>query len=365
MTFSFSFLNCFSSPAENEFADESENGGPNLQNFRVFSYKGLEIATRGFSNKLGEGGFGSVYKGQLKDGTMVAVKALSLEPGTMQGEKEFISELAALSNIRHENLVTLHGCCVHGANRYLVYAYMENNCLAHTLLGGEQNRSKFSWRLRWDISVGIARGLAYLHEEADPYVVHRDIKASNILLDRNFIPRVSDFGLSRLLRENASYISTGVAGTLGHLAPEYAMTGHFTRKSDVYGFGVLLLEIISGRAVVDFNSEHEELYLVEKAWEGYKGNNLLQLVDPILNGDFPEEEAVRLLTVGLLCVQERASSRPKMSVAVKMLTNEIEIEGSDVSRPGLLMDLKNVKVAQSNISESSSFGKSTRSSNFF
>uniref|UniRef100_A0A5B6YWA6 non-specific serine/threonine protein kinase n=1 Tax=Davidia involucrata TaxID=16924 RepID=A0A5B6YWA6_DAVIN len=325
--------NCFSSSSDIIVANQSGHGGQTAQNFHVFSSNELKAATNGFrsSNKIGEGGFGSVYKGRLKDGTMVAVKVLSVELESMRGEREFISEIAALSNIRHENLVTLRGCCVDGADRFLVYDYMENNSLAHSFLGGEQNRIRFSWSRRRDISLGVARGLAYLHEEVNPHVVHRDIKAGNILLDQNFAPKVSDFGLSKLFRDNISHISTRVAGTF---------------------FGVLLLEIVSGRSVVDFDLEHGERFLVDKAWEMYNANNLLQLVDPVLKGEFLKEEAIQFLKVGLLCVQETTSLRPRMSAAVKMLANETNIEDVKISQPGLVADLMDVKIGQGHSSYS-------------
>ncbi|XP_059646887.1 putative serine/threonine-protein kinase isoform X2 [Cornus florida] len=357
MKFSFPCLNCFSSSTDVMVVNTS---GQDDQNFRVFTYNELRVATHSFreSNKIGEGGFGVVYTGRLKDGRVVAVKVLSVELESMRGEREFISEIAALSNVKHENLVTLQGCCIDGANRFLVYDYMENNSLAHAFL--EKNRIKFTWTLRRDISLGVARGIAYLHEEVDPHIVHRDIKATNILLDQNFIPKVSDFGLAKLFRDNASHISTRVAGTLGYLSPEYAITGHLSRKSDVYSFGVLLLEIVSGRPVVDFNLESGEQYLVDKAWEMYNADILLQLVDPVLNRDYVKEEAFRFLKVGLLCVQETTSLRPKMSEAVKMLTNEINIEAVKVSHPGLVADLMDVKIGQKH--SSNLFSKASTSS---
>ncbi|KAJ4847857.1 hypothetical protein Tsubulata_000201 [Turnera subulata] len=330
------------------------------ENYRIFSSHELGIATDNFSshNQIGEGGFGVVYKGWFQ-GSSLAVKVLSVEIESMHGEREFISELAALANIRHENLVRLKGCCVDGAKRYLVYDYMENNSLAHTLLGQEQNRMNFSWEARRNISVGVARGIAYLHEEIEPRIVHRDIKASNILLDENLTPKVADFGLSRLLGENSSHVTTRVAGTLGYLAPEYAVSGHVTRKSDVYGFGVLLLEIISGRSAVDFDLEHGEHFLVQKAWEAYERNNLLQILDPTLNMNFPAEEALQFLMVGLLCVQEFVKLRPRMSVVVRMLTNETDISNVQISPPGLLPDLMNIRTLQNSVSQTTSSPAST------
>ncbi|XWS66893.1 hypothetical protein CRYUN_Cryun05aG0240100 [Craigia yunnanensis] len=368
MKFTSCFSNCFSSASETPIdIGREEAKGENDQNFTVFSYSELKVATHGFSasNKIGEGAFGSVYKGLLRNGTIVAIKMLSVELESMRGEREFVSEIITLANLKHENLVTLKGCCVDGANRFLVYNYMEKNSLAQILLGGEQNRIKLGWEARRTISLGIARALAYLHEEVKPHIVHRDIKASNILLDQNLIPKVSDFGLSRILRDNASHISTHVAGTLGYLAPEYAISGRLTRKTDVYSFGVLLLEIISGQTVVNFDLEHGEHYLVQKAWEIYRTNSILQLVDPTVGMNYPEEEAVRFIKVGLLCVQETTRLRPEMSTALKMLTNDIDIEGVQISQPGLVADLMNIKLGQKTTfpslsSKASSIG-STRS----
>ncbi|RZB85816.1 Cold-responsive protein kinase 1 isoform C [Glycine soja] len=245
----------------NDYPDEEINDG----SFRLFTHKQLKLATRNFhsSEKVGEGGFGSVFKGKLVDGSFVAVKVLSVEVESMRGEREFVAELATLANIKHQNLVSLKGCCVEGAYRYLVYDYMENNSLYNTFLGSEERRMRFNWEIRKDVSIGVARGLDFLHEELKPHIVHRDIKAKNILLDRNFIPKVSDFGLAKLLRDETSYISTRVAGTLGYLAPEYANSGQVSRKSDVYSFGVLLLQIVSGLAVVDAYQDIER-FIVEK-----------------------------------------------------------------------------------------------------
>ncbi|KAM3340107.1 hypothetical protein P3S68_029977 [Capsicum galapagoense] len=354
MKFPFAFINCFNSSSDtletNNQIIPYETGGERIQKFSVFSYKELKAATDGFraSSRIGEGGFGSVYKGRLEDGSFVAVKVLSVELESMRGEREFISEIASLSNIRHQNLVTLRGYCVDGNKRLLVYGYMQNNCLSQTLLGVEQNRSKFTWELRREISKGIANGLSYLHEEVNPHVVHRDIKASNILLDQNFTPKIADFGLSRLFSKNISHITTRVAGTLGYLSPEYAISGHLTRKSDVYSFGVLLLEIVSGCPVIAFDIERGEHFLVNKAWEIYNTGRLLELVDPMLNGEFRGDEAVRFLKIGLLCVQEIASLRPKMSAVIKMLSNAnyMELEDINITQPGILADLGDVKIGQ-------------------
>ncbi|XP_057438332.1 putative serine/threonine-protein kinase isoform X2 [Lotus japonicus] len=349
-----SFSSCFSAPVKEQITNHEKLEEDNDGSFRIFTYSELKSATRGFhySEKVGEGGFGSVYK--LRDGTLVAVKVISIELESLRGEREFIAELATLANIKHQNLVLLRGCCVQGAHRYLVYEYMENNSLRHTFLGSEHNKVRFSWEVRRDVSIGVAKVLAFLHEELKPHIVHRDIKASNILLDQNLTPKVSDFGLAKLLKDEKSYISTRVAGTLGYLAPEYASSGQLTRKSDVYSFGVLLLEIVSGREVVDYHQDMEQ-FLVEQAWEAYEGNDLLSMVDPVLNMNIPVEEAKRFLVVGLRCVQETAKLRPRMSEVVEMLTNSIDMEedGHNISKPGFVSNIRKRQQAQT-LEESSS-----------
>ncbi|CAA6669917.1 unnamed protein product [Spirodela intermedia] len=303
--------------------------------FQIFSYKEMKLATRGLSqaNKIGEGGFGSVYKGRLRDGRFVAIKVLSSE--SKQGVREFLSELTTLANIVHENLVSLYGCCVESNQRILVYNYLENNSLAQTLL---DNGGRFDWETRVKICVGVARGLAFLHQDVRPHIIHRDIKASNILLDRDMTPKISDFGLAKLIPMNASHVSTRVAGTLGYLAPEYAIKGQLTRKADVYSFGVLLLEIVSGRRNTNTKLPVEDRYLLERVWALYERDELVAIVDPALNGDFAAGQARRFLEVGLLCTQDSLKLRPSMSAAVRLLTgNEAHAKGP-IARPGLISD---------------------------
>ncbi|KAL2323264.1 hypothetical protein Fmac_027643 [Flemingia macrophylla] len=350
-----SFTNEQNSSSSNTNNNDYPEGDNNDGSFRLFTHNQLKLATRNFhsSDKIGEGGFGSVYKGRLVDGSFVAVKVLSVEVESMRGEREFVSELATLANVRHQNLVRLRGCCVEGVHRYLVYEYMENNSLYNTFFGSEERRTRFMWETRRDISIGVARALVFLHEELKPHIVHRDIKAKNILLDRNLTAKVSDFGLAKLLRDEASYVSTRVAGTLGYLAPEYANSGQVSRKSDVYSFGVLLLQIVSGLAVVDAYQDIER-FIVEKAWTAYQNKDLLKLVDPVLNMNFPEEEAMKFLKVGLLCVQETAKLRPRMTEVVEKLTNSIDMEDVHISKPGFVADLRNIRIRQQNSSQETS-----------
>ncbi|KAJ4726421.1 Protein kinase superfamily protein [Melia azedarach] len=314
-----------------------------IQNTNMYSYKELRMATENFSlaNKIGQGGFGSVYKGRLKDGTLAAIKVLSAN--SRQGVREFLTEINVIADIKHENLVELYGCCVEDNHRILVYGYLENNSLAQTLLGRGHSSIQFNWHTRRDICIGIAKGLAFLHEEVQPHVVHRDIKASNILLDKDLTPIISDFGLAKLFPANETHISTRVAGTEGYLAPEYAIRGQLTRKADIYSFGVLLLEIVSGRCNTNKRLLFEEQYLLEMAWERHERGKLVELVDASLNGDYDVEEAHRYLKIALLCTQDLPKLRPSMSTVVEMLIGEIDVDKEKISKPGLLSELLGLK----------------------
>ncbi|MQM01360.1 hypothetical protein Taro_034117 [Colocasia esculenta] len=227
----------------------------------TFSYADLKSATEEFNprNKLGEGGFGTVFKGILPDGRVVAVKQLS--SASHQGKRQFVTEINTISAVQHRNLVKLYGCCFEGDKRLLVYEYLENRSLDQALFG--EKKLQLDWSTRFEICLGTARGLAYLHEESRVRIVHRDIKASNILLDLDLVPKISDFGLAKLYDDNKTHISTRVAGTIGYLAPEYAMRGHLTEKADVFAFGVVALEIVSGRPNSDSSLRQEQIYLLE------------------------------------------------------------------------------------------------------
>ncbi|XP_039029586.1 cold-responsive protein kinase 1-like [Hibiscus syriacus] len=334
----FSRRNTASPPEDRIEIDEEVSG---IQNTKLFPYKELKMVTGNFhhSNKIGEGGFGIVYKGTFEDGTMAAIKVLSAD--SRQGVREFLTEIDVIADIEHENLVKLQGCCVEGNHRILVYGYLENNSLAQTLLGGGHSSMVFSWCTRRKICIGIAKGLAFLHEEVRPYIVHRDIKASNILLDRNLMPKISDFGLAKLFPDNATHVSTRVAGTTGYLAPEYAVRGQLTRKADIYSFGVLLMEIVSGRCNTNRRLPLTDQYLLERAWGLYEQGRLVELVDTSLSGDYDAEEARKFLKIGLLCTQDVPKQRPLMSEVVKMLTGEEPVDDRNISRPGLLSEFMN------------------------
>ncbi|CAN6361811.1 unnamed protein product [Urochloa humidicola] len=316
---------------------------PITRNVKIYSSKELRKATRNFcpGNKLGQGSFGRVYLGKLNNGEKVAIKVLSSE--SRQGTKEFLNELSVISNITHHNLVKLHGCCVDGGQKMLIYNYVENNSLAQTLFGNSRSGIVFDWKARMKICIGVANGLTYLHEEVRPPIVHRDIKASNILLDRNLSPKLADFGLAKFFPGNMTHISTRVAGTLGYLAPEYAIRGQLTRKADVYSFGVLLLEVVSGRCHTDPRLPLEDQFLLEKVWTLYESGDLESIIDRNLQRDFDTEEARQLLKIGLLCTQDSPKIRPSMSMVAKMLKGECAI-GDKIMRPGLITDVMDLKV---------------------
>ncbi|CAN4117867.1 unnamed protein product [Withania somnifera] len=337
-------LFCRKHHSSTRHAPEIDDELSGVKNVTLFTYKQLRIATGDFSpvNKIGEGGFGSVYKGKLKSGKMAAIKVLSSE--SKQGVREFLTEIKVISDVEHENLVKLYGCCIEDDHRVLVYNYLENNSLAQTLLGGGHSSIQFSWRTRTKICIGVAKGLAYLHEQVKPHIIHRDIKASNILLDKDLTPKISDFGLAKLIPPNATHVSTRVAGTIGYLAPEYAIRGQATRKSDVYSFGVLLIEIVTGRCNTNSRLPIDEQYLLERTWQLYERKELVLLVDTSLDGDFDAEQACRFLKIGLLCTQDALKLRPSMSTILKMLTGEMEIDDNKITKPGLISDFMDLKI---------------------
>ncbi|XP_057539375.1 cold-responsive protein kinase 1-like isoform X1 [Amaranthus tricolor] len=324
-------------------------GVSDLNNIKFYKYKELQHATDNFSqaNKVGEGGFGLVYKGKLRDGMVVAVKVLS--PESRQGLHEFVTELTVLANIEHENLVKILGCCVEGNNRILVSGYLENNSLSQTLLGQNLNNIDFNWKKRRNICIGIAKGLAFLHEEIQPRIVHRDIKASNILLDRDLTAKISDFGLARLIPANMTHVSTRVAGTLGYLAPEYALRGQLTRKADIYSFGVLLLEIVCGRCNRNRRLPPGDQHLVQRAWNMFKNESLVELVDETFREDLDFEEASRFFKIALLCMQEVPKLRPLMSTVVAMLQGEVDITEMSITQPGMLCEFTDIKAKEISI----------------
>uniref|UniRef100_A0A0E0GYQ2 non-specific serine/threonine protein kinase n=1 Tax=Oryza nivara TaxID=4536 RepID=A0A0E0GYQ2_ORYNI len=287
----------------------------------VFNYAELKLATDNFSsqNILGEGGFGPVYKGKLHDKRVIAVKQLS--QSSHQGASEFVTEVATISAVQHRNLVRLHGCCIDSKTPLLVYEYLENGSLDQAIFG--DSSLNLDWVTRFEIILGIASGLTYLHEESSVRIVHRDIKASNVLLDTDLTPKISDFGLAKLYDEKQTHVSTRIAGTLGYLAPEYAMRGHLSEKADVFAFGVVMLETVAGRPNTNNSLEENKIYLLEWAWGMYDKDQALEIVDPTIK-DFDKDEAFRVINVALLCTQGSPHQRPPMSRVVAMLTRDVD-----------------------------------------
>ncbi|XVF32176.1 hypothetical protein REPUB_Repub17cG0059300 [Reevesia pubescens] len=303
-------------------SNEIDNDGRKGHDLKVFPFASIMAATNDFSseNKLGEGGFGPVYKGKLPDGQEIAVKRLSRSSG--QGLLEFKNELILIAKLQHMNLVRLLGCCVKGGEKMLVYEYMPNKSLDFFLFDPTR-RQLLNWKTRYCIIEGIAQGLLYLHRHSRLRIIHRDLKASNILLDGDMNPKISDFGMARIFGRNESEANTNrVVGTYGYMSPEYAMEGNFSEKSDVYSFGVLLLELVSGRKSNSIFHHDRPMNLVAYAWELWKGERSFELLDSNIGDKNYTSQALRCIHVGLLCVQESATDRPTMSDVISMLANE-------------------------------------------
>uniref|UniRef100_A0A0C9S4A1 TSA: Wollemia nobilis Ref_Wollemi_Transcript_25594_2264 transcribed RNA sequence n=1 Tax=Wollemia nobilis TaxID=56998 RepID=A0A0C9S4A1_9CONI len=287
----------------------------------IFKLKALKLATSDFhdDNKVGEGGFGPVYKGTLPDGRQIAVKKLSMK--SKQGKNEFLNEVKIVAKIQHRNLVKLLGCCASRMEKLLVYEYMPNNSLEKMLFDPER-RHILDWQKRYNIVLGVARGLLYLHEDSQPRIIHRDIKAGNILLDEKLNPKISDFGMARLVRAETAQVNTRIAGTYGYMAPEYAMRGELSVKVDIFSYGVLLLEIVSGRKNTEINLSQNMQILLRWAWGLYTNGKALDIMDQTLGELCPEEQVLRCIHIGLLCVQADATARPPMSSVFLMLSSD-------------------------------------------
>jgi len=293
-----------------------------------FTYDELAAASGGFSqaNLLGQGGFGYVYKGILQNGRAVAIK--SLKAGSGQGEREFQAEVEIISRVHHRHLVSLVGYCIADGQRMLVYEFVPNSTLEFHLYGNGQPVMDWATRLR--IAVGSAKGLAYLHEDCHPRIIHRDIKAANILLDNNFEAMVADFGLAKLSSDNFTHVSTRVMGTFGYLAPEYASSGKLSEKSDVFSFGVMLLELITGRRPVDLTNRIMEDSLVDWATpllaQALEDGNYDELVEPRLEGNFVPQEMARMVACAAASIRHSARRRPRMSQIARALEGNSSLE---------------------------------------
>ncbi|XLR14589.1 G-type lectin S-receptor-like serine/threonine-protein kinase At4g27290 [Arachis hypogaea] len=307
----------------------------------LLNYSAIMVASNNFSvkNKIGEGGFGPVYLGKLANEQEVAIKRLS--KSSIQGFSEFINEVKLIAKLQHRNLVKLIGCCIQGQEKMLVYEYMTNGSLDYFIFDHSKGKL-LNWQKRNHIIGGIARGLMYLHQDSRLRIVHRDLKASNILLDDNLSSKISDFGMARPFRGEQNEESTNkIVGTFGYMAPEYLLDGLFSVKSDVYSFGVLLLEIISGKKNRRSHAKQSSLNLIDHTWALWKMGNAFQIIDPNIEDSCIESEVLRFIHIALLCVQHCPEDRPNMTSVVLMLSSEMELD--QPKEPGFFTRRENVE----------------------
>ncbi|KAL9668604.1 hypothetical protein QQ045_006141 [Rhodiola kirilowii] len=317
------WIKCNAKPVEN--GDEVKRVELQVQ------FETIRAAVGNFSdeNKLGQGGFGAVYKGKFVDGQEIAVKRLAQNSG--QGDAEFQNEVMLLAKLQHKNLVKLLGFCLQGHERLLIYEYVPNASLDKFLFN-TRKRSFLDWETRYKIIKGIARGLLYLHEDSRLRIIHRDLKAGNVLLDADMNPKISDFGMARLfLMDQTRAKTTKIVGTYGYMAPEYVLNGQFSAKSDVYSFGVIIMEMITGQRISSFTVAEVAEDLISFAWESWRNGRILDIIDPTLKNG-PRDEILRSIHIGLLCVQESVTARPNMASVVPML-NGISLSLPLPSRP--------------------------------
>ncbi|CAO2046307.1 unnamed protein product [Urochloa humidicola] len=296
-----------------------------LGQLKKFSLRELQVATDNFSNKniLGRGGFGKVYKGRLVDGSLVAVKRLK-EERTPGGELQFQTEVEMISMAVHRNLLRVRGFCMTRTERLLVYPYMANGSVASHLRERQPSEPPLNWETRRRIALGSARGLSYLHDHCDPKIIHRDIKAANILLDEDFEAVVGDFGLAKLMDYKDTHVTTAVRGTIGHIAPEYLSTGKSSEKTDVFGYGIMLMELITGQTAFELArvAKDDDVMLLDWVKGLLKEKKVEMLVDLDLQNAYQETEVENLIRVALLCTQGSPLDRPKMSEVVRMLEDD-------------------------------------------
>ncbi|GKV22648.1 hypothetical protein SLEP1_g32499 [Rubroshorea leprosula] len=329
-----------------------------------YSYRDLNSATQNFSleNKLGEGGFGEVYKGILKNGKVVAVKKLAIVQ-SLRAKADFESEVRIISNVHHRNLLRLLGCCSKGAELLLVYEFMPNGSLDKFLFG--EKKGSLNWKQRFDIILGTARGLAYLHEEFHLCIIHRDIKPSNILLDHDFQPKIADFGLAKLLPQDRTHLSTQFAGTLGYTAPEYALHGQLSEKVDAYSYGIVVLEIISGQKSSETRSDSVDEFLLKQAWSLYENNKHEELMDETLDrSEYDAEDVRKVIEIALMCTQASAASRPTMSEVVVLLRSKGSLNRRPTTKPIFVESDKKVRTDTSTSTGSSASNATASISQF-
>ncbi|XP_056171715.1 G-type lectin S-receptor-like serine/threonine-protein kinase RKS1 [Syzygium oleosum] len=313
----------------------------------------IKAATDNFAptNKLGQGGFGPVYKGRLASGHEVAVKRLSKSSG--QGSQEFKNEVMLIAKLQHRNLVRLLGCCINQDERMLIYEYLPNKSL-DCFIFNEAKRTNLDWNQRFKIILGIARGVLYLHQDSRLKIIHRDLKASNVLLDAAMNPKISDFGMAKMFGEDQIQANTNkVVGTYGYMSPEYAMQGLYSMKSDVFSFGVILLEIVNGKRNTDFYNDGASLNLIAHVWNLWKEGKTSDIVDSLMAEPYNSRQVSRSIQIGLLCVQERAADRPTMTDIVLMLGNEATLASPNkpafiLNGSGNILDLPPIAGASAN-----------------
>ncbi|XP_061340995.1 G-type lectin S-receptor-like serine/threonine-protein kinase SD2-5 [Gastrolobium bilobum] len=316
------------SPRENS---EEDNFLENLTGMPIrYSYKDLETATNNFSVKLGQGGFGSVYKGVLPDGTQLAVKKLE---GIGQGKKEFRAEVSIIGSIHHLHLVRLRGFCSDGTHRLLAYDYMANGSLDKWIFKKNKGEFLLDWDTRFNIALGTAKGLAYLHEDCDSKIVHCDIKPENVLLDDHFMAKVSDFGLAKLMNREQSHVFTTLRGTRGYLAPEWITNYAISEKSDVYSYGMVLLEIIGGRKNYDPSETTEKSHFPNYAFKMMEEGKLKDILDSELKINDRDDRVHCAIKVALWCIQEDMSLRPSMTKVAQMLEGLCTVPKPPTSYP--------------------------------
>ncbi|EOA16238.1 hypothetical protein CARUB_v10004380mg [Capsella rubella] len=309
-------------PPQPPTGDEDAGDDISVTHSLQFDFKTIEAATDKFSrsNRLGQGGFGEVYKGILPNGTEVAVKRLSKTSG--QGAQEFKTEAVLVAKLQHRNLVRLLGFCLEGDEKILVYEFVPNKSLDY-LLFDPKKQGQLDWTMRYKIITGIARGVLYLHQDSRLTIIHRDLKASNILLDADLNPKIADFGMARIIGVDQTLDNTNrIVGTYGYMSPEYAMHGQYSTKSDIYSFGVLVLEIISGKRNSSFNqTDNNASNLVTYAWKLWRNGSPLELLDVTIIESCDSSEVIRCIHIALLCVQENPIDRPNLSTVILMLTS--------------------------------------------